>query len=211
MYNTVVAVAASVVLGGGALYAGYQAVEPRLGGEAPAEPTLRQDTAPARTDPGDVADGSERSSGGLRGAYDPLPDETQEGSAADPAPSQAAMTANPALIDKPDGAFTANRRLTDKPDTAPYFTQNTKTDRFDPCTKADGTAYRGPGTATDPFAKGDPCLPQAVAGSYEVAAMAPGLATASDAGGTVAAGTATLPPPPPPPPIGTSFRSDYRT
>ncbi|WP_306253586.1 hypothetical protein [Parvularcula sp. IMCC14364] len=68
------------------------------------------------------------------------------------------------LIDKQDTQqyFTENRRTdgtrVDKPDDSQYFTEFKAFD--DPCIRDDGSAYTGPGTASDPFAEGDPCLTQ---------------------------------------------------
>ena len=74
------------------------------------------------------------------------------------------------LVDKPDrGGFTAGR-LIDKPDEG-GFVASADTQRFDPCEKADGTLYVGPGTALNPFAETDPCLPQSTAQGYEVASL----------------------------------------
>ena len=128
--------------------------------------------------------------------------------------------ANTRLTDKPDqGGFAANRRLTDKPDEGGYVA-SADTQRFDPCEKADGTAYVGPGTALNPFAATDPCLPQATAQGYQVAQLTspvdpelpiqpidPAAAGAVEAVGLVAVDVA-RPRVPPPPPTGTG--SDYR-
>ena len=120
---------------------------------------------------------------------------------------------NAAFVDKPDGRLA---RLVDKPDNSPYFAATDAAPSFDPCVKADGTPYVGPGTAINPFADGDPCLPRATGQSFEVAQVTtrPGLVTASDLGsrslrvlpfvdlvqpGFIAA-----------PPVGTDFGSDYR-
>ena len=82
------------------------------------------------------------------------------------------FSANRRLTDKPDqGGFAANARLTDKPDQGGYVA-SADTQRFDPCEKADGTVYVGPGTALNPFAETDPCLPQATAQGYQVAQAA---------------------------------------
>lgn len=121
------------------------------------------------------------------------------------------FTANRRLTDKPDqGGFAANRRLTDKPDQGGYVA-SADTRRFDPCQKADGTTYVGPGTALDPFAEADPCLPQATAQGYQVAqaatVQAPPVLVTEPVPSLVAID---VPRPrlPPPPPTGTG--SDYR-
>ena len=68
------------------------------------------------------------------------------------------------LVDKQDTQqyFTENRRTDgspiDKPDDSQYFTEAKPFN--DPCIRDDGTVYTGPGTASDPFAEGDPCLTQ---------------------------------------------------
>lgn len=129
------------------------------------------------------------------------------------AQSGTAYAANARLTDKPDqGGFAANRRLTDKPDQGGYVA-SADTQRFDPCEKADGTTYVGPGTALNPFAETDPCLPQATAQGYQVAQLAspvdPELPPqpVDPATGLVAVDVA-RPRVPPPPPTGTG--SDYR-
>ena len=120
---------------------------------------------------------------------------------------------NTPLVDKPDERLA---RLVDKPDNSPYFAATDAAPGFDPCVKADGTPYVGPGTAINPFADGDPCLPRATGQAFEVAQVVtrPGLVTGSDLGdrglrvlpfvdlvqpGFIAA-----------PPVGTDFGSDYR-
>ena len=129
------------------------------------------------------------------------------------------FTQNARQTDKPDqGGFAANTRQVDKPDNSPFYSENTGGDQFDPCLKADGTTYAGPGTAINPFADGDPCLPRATAQSFEVAQLVqtPPQATASDTSAlnvaslpfvTIArpaAGFAATPP------VGGGFGSDYR-
>jgi hypothetical protein len=91
----------------------------------------------------------------------------------------APMTRNAARKDKPDDGthFTANRKRVDKPDDGDYFTENTTRSDFAPCLKADGTPYVGPGTAVNPFADVNPCLPQATAQDF---AVAPPQVTTSD-------------------------------
>ena len=117
-------------------------------------------------------------------------------------------------MDKPDrGGFTANGRLIDKPDQG-GFVASADTQRFDPCEKADGTLYVGPGTALNPFAETDPCLPQATAQGYQVAQLgdvdpAPPVVDVdvADAARLVPVDVA-RPDVPPPPPVGVG--SDYR-
>lgn len=118
------------------------------------------------------------------------PEETQEDDAATEAAdaendtAEAVVTKNPVIADKKDDedGFTTNPRLTDKKDggqyytanpkrvakvdDGAYYTENTKATEFDPCLKADGTPYQGPGTALNPFAPVSPCLPKATAESY---------------------------------------------
>lgn len=92
------------------------------------------------------------------------------------------MIRNAARAAKPDGTpfFTANAAQIDKPDEGAYFTTNTDgADPQNPCLKADGTPYVGPGVALNPFAAGNPCLPRATAQSYDVAGS-PTLPIASD-------------------------------
>ena len=119
---------------------------------------------------------------------------------------------NRAFVDKPD---TRLARLVAKPDDGPSYAASDPSRSFDPCIKADGTPYVGPGTAINPFSDGDPCLPRATGQAFEVA-MAPGPyapATASGLGraaprilpfvdlvtpGFIAA-----------PPVGGDFGSDY--
>ena len=80
------------------------------------------------------------------------------------------LARNTPLVDKPD---TRLARLVAKPDNSPSFAASDPGRSFDPCMKADGTPYAGPGTAINPFADGDPCLPKATGQSFEVAAAAP--------------------------------------
>ena len=119
---------------------------------------------------------------------------------------------NRPMVDKPD---TQLARLVDKPDNSPSFAASDPGRTFDPCTKADGTPYAGPGTAINPFADGDPCLPKATGQSFEVAALAPPRAplTASSVGQStprilpfvdlVRPGFVVAPP------VGGNFGSDY--
>ena len=60
--------------------------------------------------------------------------------------------------------------------------ESTPTKVFDPCTKADGTPYVGPGTAVNAFAPVNPCLPQAtqVAFAGQPTPVVPPTATAID-------------------------------
>lgn len=78
------------------------------------------------------------------------------------------FTTNPRHADKVDDGkfFTTNAKRIDKKDDGDFFSVNTVADRFDPCLKADGTPYQGPGTALNPFAPTSPCLPKATAESY---------------------------------------------
>lgn len=129
-----------------------------------------------------------------------------------PAPRR--LTANAAQTDKPDrGGFTANRRLTDKPDQGGYVA-SADTRRFDPCEKSDGTTYAGPGTALNPFADTDPCLPQATGQGYQVAQLAappdpaPPLVDVEPAAAALTPVNVARPRVPPPPAVGTG--SDYR-
>ncbi|MEM9234734.1 MAG: hypothetical protein AAGA69_10935 [Pseudomonadota bacterium] len=70
---------------------------------------------------------------------------------------------------KDDGKFfTTNAKRVDKKDDGSFFTENTDGGEFDPCLKADGTPYQGPGTALNPFAPVSPCLPKATAENYAV-------------------------------------------
>ena len=123
------------------------------------------------------------------------------------------FTPNRRVTDKPDaGGFTANRRLTDKPDQG-GFVASADTQRLDPCLKADGTAYVGPGTALNAFTEGDPCLPRATAQGYEVASATPApvpplLQADPAATPPLAAVDVARPFLTPPPPVGTG--SDYR-
>ena len=248
MYNTVIGVGAAVLIGGVALYTGYQMLGDREAPEAP----RTEETGAARTGTAgggrgvpdgeralDFADGAagERIDGagadeaareaerlaalgaggvaetdgedafgatppgrrGLRGAVS----ETEDGGAGDDAdaiasatgrvapqdgadapalaPTPVATAANPVQRDKPD-APTQFARLVDKPDNSPYFAATDAAPQFDPCLKADGTPYVGPGTAINPFSDSDPCLPKATGQAFEVASVyrQPGLATASD-------------------------------
>lgn len=103
--------------------------------------------------------------------------------------------------------FVRNKVRKDKQDRSAYFTENSKKSTFEPCVKADGTPYIGPGTALNPFAAADPCRPRATSDSY--AAYSP-VAPATDS----SISTVALPPtrfvPPPPPPT-TPPGSDYTT
>lgn len=128
------------------------------------------------------------------------------------------MARNARLTAKPDGdRFARNGALTDKPDTAGYFTENAPVRQPGPCMKADGTRYAGPGTATNPFAASDPCLPRGTAQSYELAQAALPVATASDVGVSVTdafgvpLGSAFRGVMVPVPPGSGNFGSDYRT
>ena len=103
------------------------------------------------------------------------------------------MERNPLRQDKPDSAqsFAANTKQTDKPDDGKFFTANSEkidkpddgdffTDRqtassLDPCIKADGTRYTGPGTVTNPFDTSNPCLPQATDSSLAEAPLPPAI------------------------------------
>ncbi len=78
------------------------------------------------------------------------------------------VTTNQQRTDKTDDGkfFSANPRLIAKKDDGDFYTANTPGGEFDPCLKADGTPYQGPGTALNPFAPTNPCLPKATAESY---------------------------------------------
>ena len=181
----------------------------------------------AGTRVGDGVTGQDAASrrGGLRGAVTAGQEATPRVAEAPDAPARVQTARNAAQTDKPDTA--RNRRLTDKPDTqlarlvdkpddSPYFAATDETRDFDPCTKADGTPYVGPGTAINPFADGDPCLPRATGQAFEVA-MAPAgpftPVTTSSLGGTaprilpfvdlVSPGFVAAPP------VGGNFGSDY--
>lgn len=112
-----------------------------------------------------------RAEGGLLAAQDTAADgapEPQEGNAP-------AMTRNPVRQDKPDDgqSFSTDQEgvqrnpvRRDKDDTGDFFTATQSGQTFNPCLKADGTTYRGPGTALDPFAPVNPCLPQQTAENF---------------------------------------------
>lgn len=78
------------------------------------------------------------------------------------------FTTNPRHADKKDDGkfFTTNPKLVAKKDDGDFFTTSATGGEFDPCVKADGTPYQGPGTALNPFAPVSPCLPKATAESY---------------------------------------------
>lgn len=59
--------------------------------------------------------------------------------------------------------MTRNTALVAKQDEGDFFTLHEDGPLFDPCMLADGSAYQGPGTALDPYAKTNPCLPKATA------------------------------------------------
>lgn len=97
-------------------------------------------------------------------------------------------TANPTQADKPDqGGFTtaqapAQPRKLDKPDVDSFFTTSADDEAINPCVKADGTPYVGPGTVTNPFADESPCIQPVTASSFDVAGSEtlPPRATDSD-------------------------------
>ncbi|MEM6650926.1 MAG: hypothetical protein AAF603_11820, partial [Pseudomonadota bacterium] len=149
---------------------------------------------------------------------------------ADPAPTP--MTKNPVLVAKKDDGkfftqnkvltakkddgkfFTANKKRVAKKDDGQFFTLNGQEADLDPCVKADGTPYVGPGTAINPFAPENPCLLQATDGSFEIveAPIIPQDPLPEDDG------RYGLPLPPgftgpigPLPPDGGNFGSDYRS
>lgn len=134
--------------------------------------------------------------------------------AGDGAPSGSATQVRGAkLVDKPDSGGFETARLVDKPDEG-GFVASADTQRFEPCQKSDGTAYVGPGTALNPFADSDPCLPQATGQGFEVASLAapqtdptPPNVDVANVGRLIPVDVA-RPFVPAPPPIGTG--SDYR-
>lgn len=118
------------------------------------------------------------------------------------------------LVDKPDTGGFQTTKLVDKPDQG-GFVASADTQRFDPCQKSDGTQYVGPGTALNPFAENDPCLPQATGQAFEVASLSQPLLDPTPPLVDVQVENARLVPVDvarpfvsPPPPIGTG--SDYR-
>lgn len=93
------------------------------------------------------------------------------------APSKAGTDPNgvrpaPAMI---QGKVTRNPVRVDKKDDSDFFTTAGGGQTYNPCLKVDGTPYRGPGTALDPFAPVNPCLPRRTAESF-----APPLPTITD-------------------------------
>lgn len=119
------------------------------------------------------------------------------------------FTTNPVVADKKDfgTGFTTNPRLVDKKDDG-GFTTTAQSTEFDPCLKADGTPYQGPGTALNPFAPVNPCLPKATAESYaELLPEVPEIGTVPDRE-LPTRPTHFGPEPPTPPSQG---GSDYRT
>ncbi len=131
------------------------------------------------------------------------------------------MTRNPVQKDKVDGKpkMIANKAKIDKPDDGPFFTTDAKdTGLFDPCLKSDGTHYEGPGTALNPFAAENPCLPQATAESFDVARSETLPIAESDVTPETGDGRYGLPlqqgffgPLVPLAPNGSNFGSDYRS
>ena len=171
---------------------------------ASGDPPRRRGLRGAPTPDTDGPSDAERLLADIAARADEAPDETEAGGGA------TRYTANARLADKPDpGGFTANRREVDKPDQG-GFLASADTPRLDPCLKADGTPYVGPGTAVNPFAATDPCLPQATAQAYEVASLGdPGPGPAPvDPPGTF--GPVDVDPPRLPDPPTTGTGSDYR-
>lgn len=77
------------------------------------------------------------------------------------------FTANASSMDKKDNGqfFVANPKMIDKKDDGRFFTDKGQASITDPCLNADGTPYFGPGTASNPYAPVNPCLPKATAES----------------------------------------------
>ena len=94
------------------------------------------------------------------------------------------FTKNPVRLAKRDDGtyYSANPVRLAKRDDGRYYTEASPTKVFDPCTKADGTPYVGPGTAVNAFAPVNPCLPQAtqVAFAGQPTPVVPPTATAID-------------------------------
>lgn len=177
MFTSALRMSGIALLGGLAVYAGYSALNSR---DNAAERPLALATATA-TDSfeteatsqirGMPEKGDEESENGMT-ANPVVPDKKDEGGfTTNPVVAdkkdEGGFTTNPVVADKKDsGGFTTNPQLVAKKDDGDFFTENDAATAFDPCLKADGTPYQGPGTALNPFAPINPCLPKATAESF---------------------------------------------